>query len=163
MKKIIAIVLAAVTMLSLVACGGSKGGKEITGTTEEILNQVLANAELSDPDYRALVDQGLMIMPIDEESVEYFLGVSGVDMESGYAAEPMMTSQPFSVCVIRVNDGVDVDELKEDIKSNVNPNKWLCVGVEPSDVIVDSVGNVVILIMARESTAFQDAFQALAK
>ena len=43
-------------------------------------------------------------------------------------------------------DEVLMKEL-QDIKDNINPRKWICVGVEEDNVIVDNIGDLVILIM----------------
>ena len=60
----------------------------------------------------------------------------------------MIGSFAHSVCLVNVADGTDVDQVKKDIKYGINPNKWVCVGVE--NVIVDSVGNTIILILNDE-------------
>jgi hypothetical protein len=40
--------------------------------------------------------------------------------------------------------------------------KWVCVGVDPDNVIVDSIGDVVILIMSDDNAqALHQAFLAL--
>ena len=44
---------------------------------------------------------------------------------------------------------LDVEKTKEEIKEKVNPAKWICV--EASSVIVESKGNVIILIMLDDS------------
>ena len=41
------------------------------------------------------------------------------------------------------------------IKDNVNPRKWICVGVEAEDVIVKNKGNLVILIMVENEETRQ--------
>ena len=61
-----------------------------------------------------------------------------------------------------VKEGADIEKIKEDIKANVNPQKWVCVGVDPDKVIVDSIGDVIIIIMSNdEGKALHDAFLAL--
>ena len=42
--------------------------------------------------------------------------------------------------------------LIDKIKENVNPRKWICVGVEKEDVIVKNKGNLIILIMVKDET-----------
>ena len=59
---------------------------------------------------------------------------------------------------MRVGEGTDIEQLKQDIKDNVNPQKWVCVGVDPDNIIVDSIGDIVILIMS--DTDAQDLHQA---
>ena len=52
---------------------------------------------------------------------------------------------------MRVKDGTDIDELKAEIRRSANPAKWICVDVNPNDVRVESVGDLVLLIMADDS------------
>jgi hypothetical protein len=45
------------------------------------------------------------------------------------------------------------------IRNNVNPQKWICVGVDRENVIVDSIGDLVILIMSDNGPqALHEAF-----
>ena len=41
--------------------------------------------------------------------------------------------------------------------------KWICVDVNPNDVRVESVGDLVLLIMADDSEKYSEAFYALAE
>lgn len=84
---------------------------------------------------------------IKAEDTEYYFGLKDLQFEEALASEPMMSSIAHSVCLVRVADGTDITQLKKDIKDNVNSFKWICVGVEKDQVIVDSVGNTIILII----------------
>ena len=84
---------------------------------------------------------------IKAEDTEYYFGLKDLQFEEALASEPMMSSIAHSVCIVRVADGTDITQLKKDIKDNVNSFKWICVGVEKDQVIVDSVGNTIILII----------------
>ena len=63
----------------------------------------------------------------------------------------MATSTFGSVGVSAVENytkaGGPTEEDKKEILEEVNPRKWICVGVEEDKVIVDSIGDLVILIM----------------
>lgn len=165
MKKLIALVMALVLMLSFAACGAAEGGKTISGTLPEIIDNIYAAADL-DADTRDFVDSdvyGPVTMEIDAESMIYYFGVEIPDAEEAVFSEPMMNANPFSVCLVRVKDGTDVEALKKDIKANADPRKWVCVGVEDSDVRVESIGNVVLLVMANNSEKYTEAFLSLAE
>ena len=58
----------------------------------------------------------------------------------------MMSSQPHSVVLVRLNDAKDAADAVAQIKEKVNPRKWICV--EASNVVVKSKGDLVILIMS---------------
>ena len=90
-------------------------------------------------------------MPIDSESAEYFLGTADVSFKEALANEPMISSIAHSVVLVRLNDARDAKDAVEKIKTSVNPSKWLCATA--SKVIVESRGDLVILIMSSEELA----------
>lgn len=84
---------------------------------------------------------------ITSENSEYFLGIPNMKFEEAVASESMMGSQAHSVCLVRVAEGSDVAAIKEQIRTSVNPRKWICVGVEREDIIVENQGNLILLVM----------------
>lgn len=84
---------------------------------------------------------------ITKENVKFYLGIENLDFEEGIASEPMMTSVAHSVCLVKLKAGADVEAVKKEIAAKVNPYKWICAGVEPENVRVESVGNLVLLVM----------------
>jgi len=166
MKRIVALLMALVMVLSLAACGaGGADNKTVSGTLPEIIDRIYENADL-DAETRDFVDSdvyGPVTMEIDAESMIYYFGVEIPDAEEAVFSEPMMNANPFSVCLVRVKDGTDVETLKKDIKANADPRKWICVGVEDSDVRVESIGNVVLLVMAQNSEKYTESFLSLAE
>ena len=100
---------------------------------------------------------------ISKDSTSYYFGVENMDIEEALASESMI-SMPHSVCLARVKDGTDIEALKKEIKEKVNPRKWICVGVEPENVLVDNIGNLVILVMTNSSPQeIMDSFLSLDK
>jgi len=111
--------------------------------------------------------QGLMTMEFKAEDGKYYIAGEesdksnfteflasfiGADAEKiglteAIVCEPMMTSRAHSVAVLRVKDGTDIDTAKKEIRENVNPRKWVCVGVNPANVKVENIGNLIALIM----------------
>ena len=166
MKRVITLLMALVMVLSLAACGaGGADNKTVSGTLPEIVDRIYENADL-DAETRDFVDSdiyGPVTMEIDAESMVYYFGVDIPDAEEAVFSEPMMNAKAFSVCLVRVKDGTDVEALKADIKANADPRKWICVGVEDSDVRVESIGNVVLLVMAENSEKYTESFLSLAE
>ncbi len=165
MKKWIALLMTLVMVFSFAACGAAAGGQTVSGTLPEIIDAIYAAADL-DAETRDFVDSdiyGPVTMEMDAESMIYYFGVDIPDAEEAVFSEPMMNANPFSVCLVRVKDGTDVEALKKDIKANADPRKWVCVGVEDSDVRVESIGNVVLLVMANNSEKYTEAFLSLAE
>jgi len=137
-------------------------GKEIT--KESPLSDILSKT------YAGIADiypQGMMTLSfeisdgiylvsgIEAEKDEFIAQLSsfiGADAEKislteAIVCEPMMTSRAHSVAVLRVAEGADMDMVKKEIKENVDPRKWICVGVNPANVHVENIGNLVLLAM----------------
>lgn len=84
---------------------------------------------------------------ITKENVSGFLGTDEVEFTEGLAVEPTMLAMAHSVCLLRLPEGADVEAAKQAIRDNVDPRKWICVGVDESNVYVESIGNLVLLAM----------------
>lgn len=100
---------------------------------------------------------------ITNDNVEYFLGLKNMDnIEEAVASDAMMMATAHSVCLVRAKDGADVEALKEEIRTSANPRKWICVGVDPEDVIVVNQGNLILLVMSQAAPQeIADSFMAL--
>ncbi len=99
---------------------------------------------------------------INGENVAYHLGKDGLVFDSAIASEPVWSTSAYSLCLVRVAEGSDIEQIKSDIKNNVDPMKWICVGVDPSNIIVDNIGDVIMLLMTdQETQALYDAFLGL--
>ncbi|MHB1151612.1 MAG: hypothetical protein ACYCWE_00235 [Eubacteriales bacterium] len=128
---------------------------------EGILEKIYETAAVS-AGFKDYIATGLQTTPITAENCEYQLGKAGIEFESAIASEPMMSASAYSLCLVRVKESADIEAVKNEIKENVDPQKWICVGVDPNNIIVDNVGDVIILIMSdNEGTALHDAFLAL--
>ncbi len=105
-----------------------------------------------------------MPMAFDNESAEYIIGTSELDIVEAFVCEPMMTSVAHSVSLIRVAEGSDIEAAKTAIRENVNPNKWICVGVDPANIYVENIGNLILLVMDDfNGKAIADNFLELAQ
>lgn len=174
MKKVLTALLLLVTMLSLVACGNSSTSTStsssseskptISGTLEEILSDVYSHID-ADDDTKAYLGR-MATTPIanDDNTQKWYFGVSGLVYKEAIASEPMMTSQAFSVMLIRANSASDVAALKKSISDNISScfNKWICVSVESATI--EAIDDVIIVIMNDElASALQTSFLSLAK
>ena len=104
-----------------------------------------------------------MITELNEENEAYFLGNNDASYIEGIASEPMMSSVAHSVVLLRVAEDADIENIETSIKENVDPRKWICVGVEDDQVIVDHVGDLVVLIMSHDADTLHESFLALAE
>ena len=91
-------------------------------------------------------------MEVNEENIEGFLGTKDIEYETALASESGVGAIAHSVVLVRVSEDTDVEATMQKIKENVNPRKWLCVGVEEDQVIVKNKGNLIILIMVADNS-----------
>ena len=95
-------------------------------------------------------------------TVFLFLGLESLKGAEGLASEAMIGSIAHSVCLLRAPEGTDIEALKAEIKEKVDPRKWVCVGVEREEVIVDNIGNLIIMIIdSNVPEEFQKSFLEL--
>lgn len=168
MDKKVIIIIAVVGLIVLVL-GGFLGynlaanPKKGENTSNLSINSV--------EDLSALVDQiytGVSIeMPTvmtqaldmaDAETVKYFTGLENIDnVEYVVASEPMMSSQAYSLVLVKAKDGADVDAMAKAMNENIDERKWICVTAEK--IYTAASGNVVCLVMTNAETA-QPVFES---
>jgi hypothetical protein len=142
---------------------GGKGSGKLDGSLEEIMDKIYETADVDD-NFKEYVKSGLQKEEVTTERAEYFLGKADIEFDSALASEPMIQPGAYSMVLVRVKEGADVEKIKTEIKENVNPMKWICVGVKEENIIVDSIGDVVFLVMSDEQAKpLHDAFLALEK
>lgn len=162
MKRFIAIALVLLTCVSLFA-GCTEKKASLEGTPAEIIEKIYAQQSVEfapmtltpdDPDYGSMWDW------------TYYTGLAdGSQIAQAAVSEAMMGSIPFSMVVVRVNEGVDAKAVAEQMKSGIDTRKWICV--EAGDLQVAGYGDVVMLIMVGEdldgiaSQDFVDAFKTV--
>lgn len=170
MKKIIVLIMALFTVFSLAACkaadskqtGGSKTSN-LEGSLEDNLKKIYDNAKV-DVNFMEYIKSGLQNVEVTAERAEYFLGKADLEFEAALASEPMIQPGAYSLVLVRVKEGADVEKIKKDIKENVDPMKWVCVGVKKENIIVDNIGDVIFLVMSdAQAKPLHDAFLALKK
>lgn len=156
MKKLLLLISVLTLLLAISGCNSdtpkddTDNTETVTLSLEEIIAKTYETTELEFPEF--------MNQPLTKENQAYMLGVDTFDFIEGIASEPMMTSQAHSVVLFTVDEDSDIESIKADIKANVDGRKWICVGVEPENIIVDNVGNMIVLIMDEQAEAIHDAF-----
>lgn len=92
------------------------------------------------------------LMLDDAETVTYETGLSSTDkIDAVVVSAPMMSSQAYSMVLVKVKDGVDADSVAKEMSENINPNKWICVSAEK--IYATSSGNVAFLVMTNADMA----------
>ena len=135
-------------VLSLVLCfvGCQKQNENISGSLSDIMKEVYKN--IPEDELPELVNA-----EVNKDNQEYYLGSSDITYKEALASEPLMSSVAHSVVLVRANSVKDVDNIKKEIKEKINPRKWVCVGVDEKNVLVESKGDLVILIMDNKYAA----------
>ena len=154
LRKITIFAFALLSLCVFTACGKEKN---VEGTLEEIMTKLYSDIK---EDERPM----LANTEVNEENIETFLGTTDIEYKEALASEPMIGSIAHSVVLVRTKDNADIEKIKTEIKTKVNPRKWICVGVEEKDVIVKSKGNLVVLILVEDQTireALDKAFDNL--
>ena len=174
MKKLLQVLVVAMMMASLVACSNNDAKPQPTTTpvptetaepetteTPEVQPSVEATLESALPEVMAAVYSTfkpeelpmLMQTEVTAENAESFIGTNEVDFKEGLASEPAMSSIPHSVVLLRMNEGADIEATKELIREKIDPRKWVCVGVERDEVIIESQGDLIIVIIDDDTSA----------
>ena len=88
----------------------------------------------------------------DVEALTYETGLSSADkVDSVVVSQPMISSQAYSMILVKVKDGEDADAVAKEMSENINPNKWICVSAEK--IYATSSGNVAFLVMTNAEMA----------
>ena len=140
MKKWITILLVFVLMFTLTGCGAEKN---VEGKLTDLMVKV---DEKLDDDLK----ERLISVELDQDNVINYLGTSDITFKEAIAEENIIGAIAYSVILVRAEEGQDVEALKKTIKENINPRKWVCVGVEDEDVIIKSKGDLVIVIVVAD-------------
>lgn len=149
MKKLnkILILLLLVATFTLTGCSSN-----VEGNLSDIMDKIYADIKEEDRPMLETVN----ILEQETENLDdliiYTIGTKDIEYKEIYESRPMMGSIAYSVVLVRMEEGADVEAAKTAIKENVDPRKWFCVWVEPEDVIIKSKGDLIILIMVENET-----------
>ena len=146
MKKWIALVLVLVMAVSMAACGNKAADKApLTGTMEENVMKVM---EIAPVEFMG----GTMPVDLTDTSedgkwaLSYFTGLQSADNVTDVCVyEPMMGSQAFSLVMVRTAEGADPKAVAQEIKDNIDPRTWICVGAD--EMMAAGYGDTVMFIM----------------
>ena len=161
-KKIIitiAVILAVIAVIAtivLVNNSKTEDDKKLASklniqTTEELENLVDKIYE-GTPEENMPMLQSMLIDINDKDMVSSLIGFDSTEkIDAIVASEPMMSSQAYSMVLVKVKDTKDANEIAKKINESVNPNKWICVSAEK--IYTTSIDNIVCLVMSDEEVA----------
>lgn len=150
MKKIGYVFMITIICFLFIGCG--KNQSNIQEPLSDVMKKLYENIS---EDEMPLLET----IEVTKENQEYYLGNVSFNYQEALASEPVMSSIAHSVVLIRLKDTKNIESIKKEIKEKVDPNKWICVGVEDKNVIVVSKGNLILLVMDDEyATQIRDNF-----
>ena len=142
MKKLLTVVLLGALLVT--GCGSK------VAHVEGNLNEIIASL------YEGIDEENLPMldtMELTKDNIKTFIGTDEIDFKEAVISTPILNAIAHQVVLIRMNDGAtakEINDAKTKIKENVNPRKWVCVWVEEDDVIIESKGDLIILIMVQQ-------------
>ena len=143
------ILLAAISFIIfiLVSGSGNKGNVDTPKDINDIINTINKNNKDVLPELETMkVD----IKNIDE--VTSYTGLKTNDgIESIVVSVPLITSQAYSVAIVKVKDNVDVEKIKQEMLDNIDMRRWICVSAE--QLYITNSGNVIFSVMADKDIA----------
>lgn len=161
-KIVIAVVaVVAVVAIVLVMMNSKSGSKLKVNSAEDLtalVDEIYAGVSIEMP---MLMTQVLEMSEV--ETVQYMTGLENIDgVEYAVVSEPMMTSQAYSLVLVKVKDGVDANAIAKTMNENINERKWICVTAEK--IYTAASGDVVCLVMSNPDTAktVYESFKTLA-
>lgn len=165
MKKIIALLMAALMIFSMVGCaknGENPDGNESvnsdsaaatvgetlladfkadsTGTAQEIADRLIANE---------IIEFMGGAMPVEEGLLSGFDNAEIKGFKEGVMFAPMMSSIAFVGYIFELPEDADVEAFKQTLKNSANLRWNICV--EAEELIVENEGNKVFFLMCPKS------------
>lgn len=140
MKKILKLTIVLIATLLVVGCTKEEN---VDGELTDIMKKLYVGI---DEDNIPELEE----TKVTKENQSYYLGDVTFEYKEALASEPIMSSVAHSVVLVRLNSSKDAEKAKKEIKEKVDPVKWVCVSVEEKNVLVESKGDLVLLVMDNE-------------
>lgn len=149
LKKMLVLPLAAV----LAACGSTSSAAAVSEMPlEEVMDRVY---EGIDADSLPMFGEDVTVT---SENEQWYLGTEDAVFDEAIAREPLIGSIAHSVVLLRVDDEKQLDSTMELIRDSVDTRKWVCVGIEPLELVLEKRGNVILLAIV-EDAAVRDTLK----
>lgn len=141
MKTIMKLISAFCLAGTLMACGGQKEEAVSSMSLQDVMNAL----------YEGIAEDDLPMfgedVVITKENADWYLGTTEAVYDEGLAREPMISSIAHSTVLLRVEDEGEIDETMELIRNSINTNKWICVGIDPSELVLEKKGNIILMVI----------------
>lgn len=169
MKNVVKIVLAIVIVVAIVVgvvlfFNNSKPKSNLPEITKaEDLISIVNKVYEGNTENLPMLDTQVLDFVNTPETAQYATDIEDFsNIEYVVSSMPMMNAQAYSLTILKVKDGANVEEVAKMVNEKAQLNRWVCVCADK--VLTTSSGNVVFSIMSNAETAqtIYDSFKALA-
>ncbi len=164
MKKTIALILAALMMFAMAACGTGSNTNETDPAPTTVGTKLLADFKtMADKTPQEIADalltnEVIQFMPASMPVEEGFLNGFNEEIkgfEEGVMFGPAIGTIPFVGYIFTVADGGDVDAFVKTLEDNANLRWNICT--EAEEMVCEAVDNTVFFVMCPKSFEEQPA------
>lgn len=173
MKRFVAIMMMLLLAVTMFACKEPEPEVEEPSVeqtevpTEEPTAEPVAEDKTLEEKLQPVVDSvtDIMLVPTeadvtDADMMSYLFGLTDASMvEQAILAEPMIGSIPFSMGIVRVKEGGDVEAVRTAMLDGIDMRKWICVNANL--LLVNNSGNDVFFVMTEDpalATSLMETF-----
>lgn len=155
MKKIIALLLTMIMMLSMAACGNGEAEKTPETVGEFLLQDFKSDSKGSAQEVAdRLIQNEILPFEVATMAVEpgFLTGFDNVEItgfSEGVMFAPMMGTIPFVGYVFVLEDGADVDGFVQTLEDNANLRWNICT--EAEEMIAEAEDNTIFFLMCPKS------------
>lgn len=166
MKKITALVMAILMMLSLCACGGKDGDKEVKVKKGDITAKMLVEATLQQTSF----DKADLIYSMEDENFsarfEYFYGID-VSLVSDAAIACSSSSKADEISILKTAKGTDINELTAALENRcaIQKSSYELYSPECVDMLNNALiftnGDYAVLIVSDKNDELRSALETI--
>ena len=147
---VIALILLAVISFGIIILVSRKENTSSLETTKDIIKMI----SIINKDNKNVLPE-LETMKINVKNIDEVTSYTGLtsndDIESIVVSVPLITSQAYSVAVVKVKDTADVEKIKQEMLDNIDMGRWICVSAE--QLYITNSGNVIFSVMTDKDIA----------
>lgn len=147
---VIALILLAVISFGIIILVSGKENTSSLETTKDIIKMI----SIINKDNKNVLPE-LETMKINVKNIDEVTSYTGLksndDIESIVVSVPLITSQAYSVAVVKVKDTADVEKIKQEMLDNIDMGRWICVSAE--QLYITNSGNVIFSVMTDKDIA----------
>jgi hypothetical protein len=146
-----------IALVAVIASACSSGSDSPSGTAAEIADKVFVEAGVE--------PFGEPLTLATDQDIEFFLGSTNYPPFTDSAVvQPMISIDTRILYVLMVETEGEADDVVAQLEVDVDAPRLICVTFSPEDVVIDSRGTVVFMVIdsdEAERNALADAFSEI--